>query len=171
MVEFQVADAQKLPFKDNTFDVVLSESVILMVKDKKKALKEYMRVLKPGGYIGFNEVTWIKKSPPKHILEFLPRVFNVTEEVPGFEDWIKLVKEAGFKELVAKLFRVKLLNEGINRIRRWGLDYFRLMGRFIVISITDPTFKKTMRKVWKGTKKIPKEIFKYFGYGLYVARK
>lgn len=46
-VELRVADAQNLAFEDNLFDVVISESIIAFVEDKKKALSEYMRVTKP----------------------------------------------------------------------------------------------------------------------------
>ncbi|MFX0095872.1 MAG: class I SAM-dependent methyltransferase, partial [Candidatus Hodarchaeota archaeon] len=59
-VEFQVADAQDLPFEDNRFDVVITESVIAMVEDKQKAINECRRVIKPGGYIGLNETTLLK---------------------------------------------------------------------------------------------------------------
>ena len=59
-VEFRVADAQNLPFEDDLFDAVISESVNAFIEDKQKAINEYKRVVKPGGYIGFNEATWIE---------------------------------------------------------------------------------------------------------------
>lgn len=46
---FQVADAQSLPFPDNTFDCVCSMGVLHHVPDTQKALDEIFRVLKPGG--------------------------------------------------------------------------------------------------------------------------
>jgi len=54
-VIFRVADACKLPFEDNSFDVVFSQFATVLL-DKKKALAEYMRVLKPGGYLGVVEI-------------------------------------------------------------------------------------------------------------------
>ncbi len=42
-------DIHKIPFKVNTFDVVICCEVLEHVKDPKKALKEIKRVLKPGG--------------------------------------------------------------------------------------------------------------------------
>ena len=47
--EFQVADAQNIPFPDNTFDCVCSMGVLHHVPDTQKALNEIHRVLKPGG--------------------------------------------------------------------------------------------------------------------------
>jgi len=46
---FQVADAQQLPFEDNYFDCVCSMGVLHHVPNTEKAVKEILRVLKPGG--------------------------------------------------------------------------------------------------------------------------
>jgi len=46
-----VALGDDLPFKDNTLDYVLSSHVIEHFFDPMKALREWHRVIKPGGYI------------------------------------------------------------------------------------------------------------------------
>lgn len=48
-VEFAQADAQFLPFKDNTFDCITIAFGLRNVTDKTLALKSMLRVLKPGG--------------------------------------------------------------------------------------------------------------------------
>lgn len=48
-VTFQESAAEQLPFPDASFDVAISNGVFNLVVDKVKALKEVMRVLKPGG--------------------------------------------------------------------------------------------------------------------------
>lgn len=47
--EFIVADAQHLPFEDNSFDMICSMGVLHHVPDTEKAVSEIYRVLKPGG--------------------------------------------------------------------------------------------------------------------------
>ena len=47
--QLQLADATKLPFEDQSFDCVVSTYVFCCVPDEKEALKEALRVLKPGG--------------------------------------------------------------------------------------------------------------------------
>jgi ubiquinone/menaquinone biosynthesis C-methylase UbiE len=50
-ISYQKADVEKLPFPDNTFDLVLAASVINIVPDPLAALAEMRRVCKPGGRI------------------------------------------------------------------------------------------------------------------------
>jgi SAM-dependent methyltransferase len=50
--DFLVADAQDLPFPDNSFDVVLSVYGVQFAPDQEKAAAEMVRVCKPGGKIG-----------------------------------------------------------------------------------------------------------------------
>ncbi len=47
-VSFQKTSGENLPFPDATFDVVISNGVINLIPDKKSALTEIFRVLKPG---------------------------------------------------------------------------------------------------------------------------
>jgi SAM-dependent methyltransferase len=44
------ADVHALPFPDNSFDVVMSRGSIFFWRDQATALREIMRVLKPGGW-------------------------------------------------------------------------------------------------------------------------
>lgn len=50
--EFLVADAQDLPFPDDSFDVILSVYGVQFAPDQEKAAAEMVRVCKPGGKIG-----------------------------------------------------------------------------------------------------------------------
>jgi demethylmenaquinone methyltransferase/2-methoxy-6-polyprenyl-1,4-benzoquinol methylase len=48
-VRYVQADAEELPFDDNTFDVITIAFGLRNVTDKDKALRSMLRVLKPGG--------------------------------------------------------------------------------------------------------------------------
>lgn len=48
-VQYAQADAQSLPFPDNTFDCITIAFGLRNVTDKDKALQSMLRVLKPGG--------------------------------------------------------------------------------------------------------------------------
>jgi len=51
----QVADATKLPFSNNFFDVIVSSHVLEHIKDDAAVLQECARVLKPGGEL----ILWV----------------------------------------------------------------------------------------------------------------
>lgn len=50
-VDFRVADAQAIPFPDNTFDMVASALAFNFVPDRASALSEMRRVCRPCGYV------------------------------------------------------------------------------------------------------------------------
>lgn len=70
-------DAHKLPFNDNSFDVIYTVTVLQELPDQNRALKEMKRVLKPGGILA--------------VSEFLP-----DPDYPLKSTTIRLGEEAGF---------------------------------------------------------------------------
>jgi ubiquinone/menaquinone biosynthesis C-methylase UbiE len=58
--ELVSCSGESLPFADATFDMVFSSSVLEHIDDKEKALKEMVRVVKPGGTVIFIIPTFIQ---------------------------------------------------------------------------------------------------------------
>jgi ubiquinone/menaquinone biosynthesis C-methylase UbiE len=52
-VEGRVADAERLPYEDETFDLVIGHAVLHHIPDLDRAFTEVLRVLRPGGRFVF----------------------------------------------------------------------------------------------------------------------
>lgn len=60
-LNWQVSDAQSIPFASETFDAVVSVTAIEFMENPKEVLKEALRVLKPNGRIVIGVLT--RRSP------------------------------------------------------------------------------------------------------------
>lgn len=62
-VTFREGYADALPLDDNFADVIISNGVLNLTQDKHKTLKEWSRVLKPGGRVYIGDIMISKKMP------------------------------------------------------------------------------------------------------------
>jgi ubiquinone/menaquinone biosynthesis C-methylase UbiE len=117
-IEFKEADAQALPFADNSFDLIICQFGFMFVPDKPKAFAEAFRVLAPGGKLLFN--TWDKLE--NNEASFIVR--NVVAEALGKAEFYSipfsmhdkqqielLLSDAGFKKIT--LSRVSKKGTGV----------------------------------------------------------
>jgi len=166
MVEFKVADAQSLPFEHALFDAVIGESITTFLEDKQKAVKEYIRVLKPEGYVGLNEETWIETSPPAELVEYLYRTMKA--EIPTSDGWKEFLEGSGLSDIVVKIYKINVLSEFVNRIRQLGLnDFLRSLYGSVSLYIVNPAVRKFLKKRLPP----PKNIFEYLGCIICVGKK
>ncbi len=67
--EVKEAGSESLPFKDNEFDIVISNGTLYLSPLKEKTFSEIYRVLKPGGRLHFADVV-LKDDLPESITRF-----------------------------------------------------------------------------------------------------
>ena len=161
-VEFMVGDAQELPLGDDVFDVVLGEFITGLVHDKESAVKEYVRVAKPGGTIGLNEATWLKTPPPMEIIRFLAGAVGFKEELFSSKGWKDLLERSGIKQISAKTYRSGSLSEPKEDLK----DLVRSLPKVVYSLIRRPKFRALIKMPMAA----PDHLLDYFGYGLYVGR-
>jgi demethylmenaquinone methyltransferase/2-methoxy-6-polyprenyl-1,4-benzoquinol methylase len=91
-LEFVFADAMKLPFQDQEFDVVTMSFGLRNVQDHKVALGEFLRVLKPGGRLVICEFSHV--PGPLGVLYrfylkyFLPKISALFSKSPEAYDYL-----------------------------------------------------------------------------------
>ena len=120
-IDFDVVDAQNIPYDDESYDVITMAYGIRNMPDRPRALSEMYRVLKPGGALVCLEFS----TPPnplwralytfylKHLIPFWGGL--ITGDKSGFvylsqsirafpnqEGLAKLMRDAGFKDITWK---------------------------------------------------------------------
>lgn len=93
-VYFVHGDALNLPFDDASFDLVWCSNVTSFIENKKQAITEYLRVLKPGGMIAIIPI-YYRNVPPEKLLNEISAAINCTIKVWDKAFWINLFKKIG----------------------------------------------------------------------------
>jgi ubiquinone/menaquinone biosynthesis C-methylase UbiE len=169
--EFRVADAQDLPFDDDVFDAVITESVAAFPEDKQAAANEYARVTRPGGYVGLNESTWLQTPPPPEMVAWVSQEVGAQVKPLTREEWVRLLEGAGLQELVVRISHIDTQDEAGAMMRRYGcLGMLRVWGRMLRLYFKNPAYRRFVKRVRQGGL-VPENLNEYFGYGLYVGRK
>ncbi|EGN75406.1 ubiquinone/menaquinone biosynthesis methyltransferase [Idiomarina sp. A28L] len=117
-VSYVQADAEKLPFEDNTFDLITIAFGLRNVTDKDAALRSMLRVLKPGGrllVLEFSkpEVEMLSKAYDMYSFHIMPKMGEfiakdkdsyqyLAESIrmhPDQETLKGMMEEAGFEQV------------------------------------------------------------------------
>ena len=96
-IEFEEADAEKLPFPDATFDAVMSTFGVMFTPDQEKAASELARVCKPGGKIGL--ANW---TPDSFIGQLFKTIGKYIPPAPGVKSPALWGTNARLEELFGK---------------------------------------------------------------------
>lgn len=97
-VEFRLGEIERLPVADNSVDVVLSNCVINLVPDKRKAFAEAFRVLRSGGRLMVSDIVLLAELP-ESVKKSVAAYVGCLSGATGKEEYIKSIKAAGFKNV------------------------------------------------------------------------
>ncbi len=167
-MEFKVGNAEDISFPDNTFDAVLSESVTAFT-DRGKSLVEYFRVLKPGGYLGMNEVTWLKQ-PTAEITDYAQNVTGGLNPVEKNE-WLASIEKAGFADISVEAGPIRTFDQFVGELQLNGARIPRIFANFFSVYFSDREYRKSIHHLSIAAMKIPRGFLKTFGGGLYTGKK
>jgi sarcosine/dimethylglycine N-methyltransferase len=87
-------NVMQVPLADGSIDVVVSQEALLHVPDKRRALAEAWRILKPGGRIAFTD--WVAHRPLSGADRALMWQGMAVTDLYDLPAYAGLVREAGF---------------------------------------------------------------------------
>lgn len=135
-IKVDVADAMNLPYEADSFDVIINEAMLSMLPGKKKqqCLREYYRVLKPGGVLLTHDIVYrtsdaadqkaIRKALSESILvQVMPLTELEWHEQYHAVSFKKLASETGRMTLMS--FRGMLQDEGLLNTLKIGIRAFQ----------------------------------------------
>lgn len=105
-VQFEQADAENLPYKNHSFDVVMSTFGVMFTPDQDKAAAEMARACKPGGRIGL--ANWTPGS-------FVGQIFKTMGKYLPPAAGVKSPALWGTEERLGELFGERLDSIAIER--------------------------------------------------------
>lgn len=132
--DFRLADAQDLPFEDDSFDLVLSVYGVQFAPDQERAAREMLRVCRPGGILGL-----ATPAPEGWSRDFFTVHGSCVPLPAGVNSPLRWGTDEGFEAL---------LGDGVRSARnetRTALQYYRSVDHAVEVFAT--CFGPTMRAI------------------------
>jgi SAM-dependent methyltransferase len=110
-VEFRCGEVESLPLADNSVDVVISNCVINLVPDKRRAFAEAFRVLKPGGRLHVSDIV-LNGEAPDELRDSVGAYVNCVAGAVTREEYLAAMAASGLTDIAIGVERnaIDLLN-------------------------------------------------------------
>lgn len=129
-IEFLEINAEKIPFENASFDLITMGFGLRNVTDKEQALREMVRVLKPGGQAIILEFSkpasaWLEKLYDQYSFKVIPKL---GEWIAGDKDSYQYLVESIRMHPDQGSLKQMMLNNGFDQV-----EYFNLTGGIVAI--------------------------------------
>ncbi len=104
-VEFKLGEIEQMPLENAQADVVISNCVLNLVPDKRKAFSEIYRILKPGAHFCVSDIV-IKGELHPELKKSAEMYAGCVAGALQQDEYIDIIKETGFKEVEIKKIKV-----------------------------------------------------------------
>ena len=101
LVRFEVGDAREIAAADAEFDAVVCGGALSFISERRQALAEIQRVLRPWGFICVSPLCY-HTMPPPSLGAALEAIVGFTIPVFRADDWLALLREAGLEAYVTR---------------------------------------------------------------------
>lgn len=100
-VEFRLGDIENLPVGDASVDRVISNCVLNLVPDKKRAFAEAYRVLKPGGRLHLSDIV-LTRELPEPLRESVAALVGCIAGAAVRAEYLATISQAGFTDITVE---------------------------------------------------------------------
>ncbi len=101
-VEFRLGDIEAMPIQDDSVDVVISNCVLNLVPNKRKAFNEIYRVLKDGGHLSVSDIV-LSLALPIELQRDAEMYAGCVSGAIEQSEYLRLIEESGFKNVQVKV--------------------------------------------------------------------
>lgn len=129
-IEFVEANAEALPFDANQFDLITMGFGLRNVTDKEQALREMVRVLKPGGQAIILEFSkpayeWLQKIYDTYSFKVIPKIGEIlAKDRESYQYLVESIRMHPDQETLKSM----MSSAGFDQV-----DYFNLTGGIVAI--------------------------------------
>lgn len=97
-VEFRLGDIENIPLSENRADVVVSNCVLNLVPDKRKAFTEMFRILKKGGHFSVSDIV-LEGVLPQGIQKAGEMYAGCVAGAIQKQEYLNIINQAGFSNV------------------------------------------------------------------------
>jgi ubiquinone/menaquinone biosynthesis C-methylase UbiE len=115
-VEFRLGDIESMPLEAEVADVVVSNCVMNLVPDKKKAFAETFRIIKQGGHFSISDIV-LEGELPERLRKQAEMYAGCVSGAVKKEEYLSIIETSGFKNIVIQKERkIDIPNETLAKI-------------------------------------------------------
>ncbi|MFZ0452406.1 MAG: arsenite methyltransferase [Ignavibacteriaceae bacterium] len=100
-IEFKLGEIENMPLDNEIADVVISNCVLNLVPDKKKAFSEIHRILKPGAHFCVSDIV-IKGNMNEEFKKSASLYAGCVSGAIDQDEYLNIIKDTGFKDIEIK---------------------------------------------------------------------
>lgn len=115
-VDFKLGEIEDIPQDPDSVDVVISNCVLNLVPDKKRAFAEILRVLKPGAHFCISDIVF-EGSLPTNIIKSAELYAGCVAGALQREEYLEIIEQTGFESVEIKTSkRIDLPDETLRMV-------------------------------------------------------
>src|ERR1051325_9765390 len=100
-IEFRLGEIENMPVTSNSADVIISNCVLNLVPDKKKAFQEILRILKPRGHFSISDIV-LQGALTEKIKQTAEMYAGCISGAIQKADYLRIIQELGFTNVTVQ---------------------------------------------------------------------